>query len=89
MILPGICTFSQPNPFETQVIVILIFKMENKNRKTRHHLVEGPATVNFKSSFCYDMISIWLDFACFFFSMSLHMYYFFGELFILYRSIAD
>ena len=78
VILPGICMFNQPNPFETQVTVILIFKMENKNRE--RWAPSCGRTCHYKFQFLFlvwHRISVgWLDFACFFFPMSLHIYYF-------------
>lgn len=50
MMLSEMCMFNQLHHFETQRIVISIFKMKNKTEKDEHHLVEGPAIVIFKSS---------------------------------------
>ena len=62
-----------------------------KTEKDEHHLVEGPATVNFKSSFWYDMEFLlvgWILLVSFFLCLCTCTI-FFGELFILYWSIAD
>lgn len=42
------CIYNQTKHFETHITVILILKMENKNRERQAPPLEGPITLSFK-----------------------------------------